>query len=115
MIYQKLKEHRTKKGLTQQEMASKIGMEQTTYSKKERGLSTVTPNEWQRFAKLLETTVEEINVVEQNIPKNEHCTFNDQAIGIQISNMQENMLEIMKKYIQKLEEEIVGLKARLGE
>lgn len=41
-----LKEFRIKKGITQKEMALKMAMEQTTYSRKENGKSPITENEW---------------------------------------------------------------------
>ncbi len=113
MVYEKLIAQRKKKGITQQEMAKKIGMEQTTYSKKERGVSAITENEWQRFANFLDVAVDDIKEVLQVFPKNENCTFNDNAIGIQMINIPANVYEIMQKYIQKLEQENMALKQEL--
>jgi transcriptional regulator with XRE-family HTH domain len=110
MVYEKLIAHRKKRGFTQQQMARKIGMEQTTYSKKERGVSAITDSEWQRFANFLEVTIDDIKETPQTTPKNENCMFNDNSIGIQMINIPTNVYEVMQKYIQKLEDEILVLK-----
>jgi DNA-binding XRE family transcriptional regulator len=46
MIQQKLINLRKKTGLTQEQMAKSIAMEQTTYSRKELGKSSITNDEW---------------------------------------------------------------------
>lgn len=60
MTQEKLIELRKLKGLTQSQMAKRIAMEQTTYSRKETGKSPITNDEWQRFAKALEVSIEDI-------------------------------------------------------
>ena len=104
MEHQKLKEIRTAKNITQNQMAKKIAMEQTTYSRKERGKSPIQDDEWERFAKALNVPVEDIKV--ENIPvtmKNEGCTFTENAIGIQYVNIPQNVFDIIIKYNAKLE------------
>lgn len=105
---------RKEKGFTQKEMALKMAMEQTTYSKKERGKSPITEDEWERFATVLETTIEELKETNESMPKNENCTFNDNSIGIQIVSMPKETLDIMIKYTAKLEAEIIQLKEKLS-
>ena len=105
MEHKKLKEIRQAKNITQNQMAKKIAMEQTTYSRKERGKSPILDDEWQRFAKALDVPVEEIKV--ENAPltmKNDNCTFNDN-IGIQHVNIPQNVFDIIIKYNAKLEED----------
>ena len=95
-------------------MAEKVAMEQTTYSRKERGKSPITDIEWQRFADVLEVSVDEIKDEQSINLKNESCTFNNQAIGIQYVNIPQNIFDIVLKYNQKLEEEINSLKMKLN-
>ena len=63
MKYKKLIQARKNKGLTQKQIADKMAMEQTTYSKKERGLSPIREDEWVRFAKILEVNIEDIKEI----------------------------------------------------
>ena len=79
-----LKEFRIKKGITQKEMALKMAMEQTTYSRKENGKSPITENEWERFAKVLDTSIGELSNGYDSVPTNENCDFNDKFVHIQI-------------------------------
>lgn len=114
MEQQKLIEARKSKGLTQKQMAFKIAMEQTTYSRKERGKSPISDEEWSRFAKTLEVPVEEIKEINNSSnSKNENCTFNDSSIGIQYVNIPQNVFDIIIKYNAKLEEENTMLKEKL--
>lgn len=114
MEHQKLIALRKTKGFTQKQMAAKVPMEQTTYSRKERGKSPISEEEWARIAKTLEVSVEEIK--EENVPvviKNENCTFTDNAIGIQYVNIPQEVYAIVMKYNSKLEEENKQLKNEL--
>lgn len=114
MEQQKLIDARKAKGYTQKQMALKIAMEQTTYSRKERGKSTISDEEWNRLAKMLEVPVEEIKELNNSSnSKNENCTFQDNAIGIQYINIPQNVFDIIIKYNAKLEEENITLKEQL--
>ena len=64
-------------------------MEQTTYSRKERGISPITIAEWERIAKALEVSVEKI--VEPN-NNNTQSFFNEKALSLQ------NVVLIKKSY-----------------
>ena len=114
MEHQKLINARKAKGYTQGQMSDKIAMEQTTYSRKERGKSPISDDEWNRFAKILDIPVEEIkdNTSASSV-KNENCTFNDNAINTQYINIPQNVFDIIIKYNQKLEEENLTLKEQL--
>lgn len=109
MRYELLYNTRKTKGVSQEEMAELVGMEQTTYSRKERGQSTITDSEWERFAKALEVPVEDIKE-KQELIKNENCNFYDNAIGIQYVNLPHEMYDVLLKYIQKLENENNGFR-----
>nr|WP_314499189.1 helix-turn-helix transcriptional regulator [uncultured Chryseobacterium sp.] len=60
MRYEKLIFTRRLKGFTQKNLAQQIAMEQTTLSRKERGLSPISDEEWQRIAAVLKVSVDEI-------------------------------------------------------
>lgn len=105
-----LKDVRTRKGLTQKQLAIKMAMEQTTLSKKERGISPITAEEYKKLAGFLETSVEELQSEKHAISKNENCTFNDHSVGIQIISMPKDALDLILKLVAKLEQENEELK-----
>lgn len=104
-MQEKLKEARVSKGYSQGKFSKAIAMEQTTYSRKERGKSSITEDEWDRFAKVLQVPKDDIKEEKQFTAKNENCTFTDQAVGIQFVNIPQAVLDTMLKYNQKLEED----------
>jgi|SRR5690606_11897072 len=111
MIQQKLVKNRKSKGLSQAEMAKMVAMEQTTYSRKERGISMITDDEWTRLANALDVSIDDIKEETETISfKNDNCTFNNDSVGIQYVNIPDYILEIVLKYNKKLEEEISQLK-----
>jgi transcriptional regulator with XRE-family HTH domain len=114
MKHEKLMNARKSRGFTQNQMAEKIAMEQTTYSRKEIGKSLITDDEWNNFAKALNVPVEEIkDTVTPLSIKNENCTFSDSAVGIQYVNIPQNVFDIIIKYNAKLEEENLSMKKQL--
>ena len=107
MSYEKLITTRKLKGYTQEKLAQQIAMEQTTLSRKERGLSPITIAEWERIAKALEVSVEKI--VEPN-NNNTQSFFNEKALSLQ------NVVLIKKSYekiIKAKDEQIALLKEML--
>ena len=112
-MHEKLKDIRTAKGYSQGKFSQAIAMDQTTYSRKERGKSSITDDEWERFAKVLEVSKTDIIDQKPLNAKNENCTFTDQAVGIQFVNIPQAVLDTMLKYNQKLEEENANLKAAI--
>ncbi len=111
-MHERLINFRKAKGISQKEMAQKIAMEQTTYSRKERGISPVTDNEWERFAKALDVNIDEIREENPITMKNENWNLNDNSIGIQYINVPEQMLETLMKYTKLLEDKIEELKKK---
>ena len=106
-MYYKLISIRKIKKITQKQIANLIGMEQTTYSRKERGISSITIAEWERIAKALEVSVEKI--VEPN-NNNTQSFFNEKALSLQ------NVVLIKKSYekiIKAKDEQIALLKEML--
>ena len=105
-----LREIRIKKGLTQKQIAIKMAMEQTTYSRKENGKSPITQKEFEKLSNLLDTSIEEIKKEVTNIATNGNYFINVNAIEIQIVSIPKETLDIMLKYTAKLEEEVAYLK-----
>ena len=113
MEKQKLRAMRKSRNFTQNEMADCIAMEQTTYSRKERGISPITDEEWKRFAKALNTSVEEIKeIVPPNSIVSENSRFQNAGNEKHIS-LPLDVFNIMMKYTSKLEEDIQELESQL--
>lgn len=117
MVMQKLINKRKEKGLSQEEVASLLGMEQSTYSRKENGHTSIHPDEWEKLAKILDTSIDEIFEPRNGV----YIVNNDNASGHYYSKDQhihykipEHVLDTMKKYIEKLEQENKEMKGRLG-
>lgn len=95
----KLKKYRVSQNISQKEIAKLVSMDQTTYSKKENGKSPIIDEVWERFAKALGISVEEIKeTIEPVSIKNENCTFNENSVGIQYVNIPQNVFDIIIKY-----------------
>jgi len=60
MVKEKLFEARTKKGLSQEQLADLVGMTQSNYSRKENGIKKIVDAEWDKIAKELEVKKEDI-------------------------------------------------------
>ena len=106
-----LKTKRTEKGYSQLEFSKLVAMDQTTYSRKETGKTFITEKEWDRFAKTLGVSKEEIKdkITPQAI--NEKYVFNNQSVGILNVSLPIEVLETLLRYNKKLEEEITLLKS----
>jgi transcriptional regulator with XRE-family HTH domain len=114
MLHEKLINERKTKRITQEQMAKLIAMEQTTYSRKERGKSPILDEEWERFAKALNVNVEDIKGEANPVTmKNENWSLNDNSIGIQYVNIPQNAYEVIMKYNKILEDENERLKEQL--
>jgi transcriptional regulator with XRE-family HTH domain len=115
MIKQKLIEKRKERNFTQEDFAFKLGIETSNYNRRENGVTKISKAEWDKMAKLLETTLEEIYKPEDGVYviKNENANGNYSGSNNFFSNQDDFVFETMKKYIQKLEEENELLKAQL--
>ncbi|KAF2332269.1 helix-turn-helix domain-containing protein [Flavobacterium ginsenosidimutans] len=101
MLHKNLVKARKEKGFSQKQMADMLAMEQTTYSKKERGVSRIRENEWMQFAKILGKDVDELKDDISQDKEKDHTLYL-------------NIIEIISKYNQKLEEENSLLRRQLG-
>ena len=60
MIKNKLLQARLKKGLSQEELADRIGMTQSNYCRREKGIVKISEIEWLKIAKALDVLKEDI-------------------------------------------------------
>lgn len=112
MIKQKLINKRRERGFSQEDMAFKLGIEQSQYCRRENGKTKISKKEWSSMAKILETSLEDIYDPQDGI----YVMNNEIANGVfgnynTYNAHSELAIETMKKYIAKLEEEIVHLKS----
>ena len=104
---------RTAKGFSQAKLAKDLGMDVSTYSRKEKGHSKIQHEEWVRLAKILEVPIEDIYESEESMV----FICKDNATGyVNGTNnnyaVPEYFLDNQRKYIAKLEEENEFLKAK---
>ena len=104
-MHKKLREARISKGYSQGKFSKVVAMEQTTYSRKERGKSSITEDEWDRFANALDVLKEEIKEKTEPQATNENRPFSDQSVGIQYISIPKEVLETVLKFNKKLEED----------
>lgn len=112
----KLIEIRTKKGITQKVMADKLFMDVSNYNRREKGFMKISNQEWEKIANILDVKIDEIYENEES----HFFVFRDQSTGNylgtnNIYSIPEYILDVQKKYIQKLEDENKLLRDRLGE
>jgi transcriptional regulator with XRE-family HTH domain len=112
MIKQKLINKRIEKSKTQEEIAHHLGVTQSQYSRRESGVTKIAKSEWNALIKILDTTLEGIYEPEDGVYvlSNEKKADNREN---QNSEHYEFTLDIMKKYIEKLEDENKSLKLQL--
>ncbi|AZA77326.1 XRE family transcriptional regulator [Chryseobacterium sp. G0186] len=116
---EKLKNLRKQRGYTQDYMSKIISTDVSNYCRKENGEVKIYDEEWEKLAKALDVSVEEIKesrtseLVQNN--DNNGATFNDHAGNFQSTNytycnIPEYILENQQEYIKLLKEQIESLK-----
>lgn len=103
---------RTKKGVSQDEISVMLGMDQTTYSRKETGNLKINTREWKKIAQILDVPLSDIfehedpSVVinNDNSPNSKVMTYSSDYC-----NVPEYILESLQNYIKKLEAENASL------
>jgi DNA-binding XRE family transcriptional regulator len=115
MLKQKLQQKRKERGFSQEDMAHKLGMEQSQYSRRENGQITISTKEWTSMAKLLDTTIEDIYEPQDGVYIIKYKNANGEYAGSHnhFQNQNDHSLDIQKKYIAKLEEENAQLRAEI--
>lgn len=111
----KLLEVRKEKGFSQQQLSDMLFMDVSNYQRRESGEKSISDEEWQRIAEVLEVPV---SAIYESDDKNTFI-FNDHSQGngnfVTNCSIPEYLLENQQKYIAKLEQEIEELKNRLQE
>ncbi|WP_333597279.1 helix-turn-helix transcriptional regulator [Chryseobacterium flavum] len=117
---EKLKKLRKQRGYTQEYMSKILSVDVSNYSRKENGETKIFADEWEKLAKALDVSVEDIKEEReaqnnQNSTLNDSASFNDNAsINYnQYCNIPEYLLENQKEYISLLKEQIEMLKAEV--
>lgn len=113
---EKLRTLRKQKGYTQQQIADLLATDVSNYSRKENGDVRIFDDEWEKLAKALELSVEDIKEEKEPnvVQKNENITFHDTSSfhqsGIYNCNVPNYLLENQQEYITLLKEQIKALK-----
>lgn len=115
MIKQRLINKRRERNLTQEEIAFVLGMETSSYNRRENGITKISKKEWDKIAKQLKVHLEDIyepddGIYVINYENSSTSNFNTKT---NLSIQDDFILETLKKYILKLEEEIKELKSQL--
>jgi len=116
MTMEKLRTIRKQKGYTQQQIADILATDVSNYSRKESGDVKIFDDEWEKLARALNVSVEDIREEKPAsvIQKNDNITFNDTSSfhqsGIYNCNVPNYLLENQQEYINLLKEQIKALK-----
>ncbi len=107
MVKQKLANRRLEKNITQEKMGDLLGITQSQYNRRETGVTKLTKKEWDKMAQILDTTLENIYEPEDGmyIINNENANGNYSGSQNHFHQLPDHVLETMRKYIAKLEEE----------
>ncbi|MCL2042193.1 MAG: helix-turn-helix domain-containing protein [Bacteroidales bacterium] len=111
---EKLIEMRKARGFTQKDMADRLKLDVSGYSKRESGQTKIRIGQWVELAKMLNVPVDDIYEEDET----QSWTFKDNATGNYGANtiyitVPEALMETQLKYMRKLEEEISELKQLL--
>lgn len=116
MIHGKLRNLRKEKGMSQKEMAQILSTDISCYSRKENGKSKIYDEEWEKLAKVLDVSVDEIKEEDSiGIVHNDNSTFNDNSGNYydQHFSIPNSILENLHDYISILKHENESLKKEL--
>lgn len=115
---EKLRNLIKQRGYTQQQIAEILSTDVSNYSRKENGDVRIFDDEWEKLAKALDVSVEDIRE-EKTATVVQNLTFNDSSSNTsnqsgnynQYCNIPEYVLESQHEYIKLLKEQIEILKA----
>lgn len=112
MIQQKLKDLRKQRKLSQQTIAKILSTDPSSYSRKENGKSKIYDDEWEKLAKALDVSVDDIKESEfSEIVFNDNSSFNDNFENHKSNyNILNSVLENLEDYISLLKRDIELLK-----
>ena len=114
----KLKKMRLFKGFTQQQIADQLCMGHSTYNRREKGETAINIDEWEKLAKILNVSLDEIfeSDEKQSFNCNDNASANFLGTNFGTNNIYavpKELLENQQKYIIKLEKENEELKRLL--
>ncbi|MGC5743110.1 helix-turn-helix transcriptional regulator [Chryseobacterium sp. NFX27] len=120
MQKEKLRVIRKQKGYTQQQIADIIATDVSNYSRKESGDVKIVRDEWDKIARFLDVSVEDIYEDEESkvVINNNHPVYNDQSSSssgtiTQFHNISASIIQNLQDYISLLKEENEKLKEEL--
>ena len=113
----RLIEARKRTGYSQEYMSSVLGIDISSYCRRENGQIKITTKEWQKISKILEVPIEDIYESEDGmiLVFNDNSSGNGNSNGNIVTNytLPQSILDSQKKYIEKLEEEVRDLKEKI--
>lgn len=112
----KLTKLRQSLGISQDQMADKLAISPSTYSRKENGQVKIRHDEWEKIAKFLNVPIEDVFESDET----NYFVVKDQATANYLGtnhvySIPEYFLETQRKYIEMLEKEIDCLKESQGQ
>lgn len=112
MIQQKLKDLRKQRKQSQQTIAKILSTDPSSYSRKENGKSKIYDDEWEKLAKVLGVSVDDIKESEfSEILFNDNSSFNDDFGNHKSNyNILNSVLKNLHDYISLLKRDIELLK-----
>lgn len=116
MIQQKLRNLRKQKCMSQEKMAKILSTDISSYCRKENGKSKIHDDEWEKLAKALNVSIDDIKESENSgIVQNNNSTFNDNLGNYEYQkfNIPNSILENLQDYIKILKEQNESLKREL--
>ncbi|WP_374458769.1 helix-turn-helix transcriptional regulator [Chryseobacterium taeanense] len=116
MIQQKLRNLRKQKCMSQEKMAKILSTDISSYCRKENGKSKIHDDEWEKLAKALNVSVDDIKESKNSgFVQNDNSTFNDNSGNYEYQkfNIPNSILENLQDYIKILKEQNESLKREL--
>jgi len=110
----KLIEMRELKGFSQPEIADKLNMSVSSYSRRENGEIKITNEQWKKLSNILNVPLEDIHEYDEKqiIINKDNTSVNYQGTN-HICNVPESLLESLQEYINILKEENRELKLKV--
>ncbi|SDH94910.1 Transcriptional regulator, contains XRE-family HTH domain [Chryseobacterium taeanense] len=116
MIQRKLRNLRKQKCMSQEKMAKILSTDISSYCRKENGKSKIHDDEWEKLAKALNVSVDDIKESKNSVfVQNDNSTFNDNSGNYEYQkfNIPNSILENLQDYIKILKEQNESLKREL--
>jgi len=119
MIHEKIRGLRDKKGLRQEDMAERLGISQSAYSRMETGEARLDAELLPRIAKILEVRIEELLPMEAYFHAHNNSGGNNGCQHVEIHFPQDVLQQILDRYathaseVQRMTEQVAEMNKRL--